>query len=406
MTYTIQSTGKFGGSIQLPASKSISNRVLLLNSLSQSIYFLKNVSTCDDTEVMKQALSQTQPVVDIGAAGTAMRFLTAFFAITPGERILTGTERMKKRPIGILVEALRQMGAGIEYMEEEGYPPLKITGKDLDGGTVSLDGSVSSQYISALMMIAPLTKKGIRIKIKGELISKPYVRMTQSLMKDFGASLSWLLDTISIEKRSYSPAFDFTVENDWSAASYWYEMVALREKPTEIELLGLYKKSYQGDSAVAELFEKLGVSTEYTEKGVILRKTKSTSTLFKYNFVKKPDLVQTFVVTCALKNIPFHFEGLQSLKVKETDRIIALQTEMQKLGYSLVVSDKDIRWGGERCTAEENPIISTYEDHRMAMAFAPIALINDRISIENPDVVSKSYPTYWKDLQKAGLIVD
>ena len=406
MIYTVQSPKKLKGSIQLPASKSISNRALLLNALSESIYFIKNISDCDDTKVMKRAFNQSQSTIDIEAAGTSMRFLTAYFSAILGEqRILTGSERMKNRPIGILVDALRQIGAEIEYAEKEGYPPLKINGKILEGGVISLEGGVSSQYISALMMIAPLTKKGIRLKIKGDLISKPYIRMTQALMKDFGVSSTWMLDTISIEKKKYTPIFNFTVESDWSAASYWYEMIALKEEPAEIELKGLYKKSYQGDAVVAELFEKLGVSTEYTDTGVIIRKTNARLASFKYNFVQEPDLAQTFAVVCALKNIPFHFEGVQSLKIKETDRIVALQTELSKLGYVVEANDKEIWWDGTCCSPEENPIINTYEDHRMAMAFAPVALVKEQVRINEPSVVSKSYPSYWNHLQQAGFLI-
>lgn len=403
MVYTIQPPATLGGSILLPASKSISNRALVLNALSESIYFLRNLSACDDTEVMKRAFSSQEKVVDIGAAGTSMRFLTAYYATLPGERIITGSERMKNRPIGILVDALCQIGARIEYMEREGYPPLKITGTSLKGGTLSLEGGVSSQFISALMMIGPLTQKGLRIKIKGDLISRPYVRMTQSLMKDFGASVSWILDTISIEKKKYHPLFDFTVENDWSGASYWYEMMALAENATEVELKGLYKKSYQGDAVVADLFEKLGVSTEYTETGVILRKNNTTPSSFKYNFVKEPDLAQTFAVTCALKNIPFSFKGLQSLKIKETDRIVALQNELRKLGYLLTVGDDSIFWEGERCEPDLSTPIHTYEDHRMAMAFTPASLVTGKIRIQDPGVVSKSYPDYWNHLKQVGF---
>lgn len=404
MIYAIQSPVKIGGSVLLPASKSISNRALILNALSESIYFLKNLSVCDDTEVMKLAFSAPQaPVVDIGAAGTSMRFLTAYYATLPGERVITGTERMKNRPIGILVDALREIGADIEYVEKEGYPPLRIRGAELKGGTISLDGSVSSQYISALMMIGPLTRKGLKIKLKGDLISKPYIRMTQSLMKEFGASVSWLMDTITIEKKRYLPVFDFTVESDWSAASYWYEMVALAKDVTEVELKGLNKKSYQGDAVVADLFEKLGVQTEFTDKGVVLRKTNALPANFKYNFVKEPDLAQTFVVTCALKNIPFSFDGLKSLKIKETDRIVALQNELRKLGYVLEVTDDSIRWSGERCEPDLTIPVKTYEDHRMALAFAPAALVLDGLRIQDPEVVSKSYPDFWNNLSQMGF---
>lgn len=407
MIYAIQSPAKISGCVLLPASKSISNRALILNALSESIYFIKNISDCDDTEVMKQAFSVTKAqTVDIGAAGTSMRFLTAYFATMPGEWVITGSERMKNRPIGVLVDALRQIGADIDYEESEGYPPLRIRGRELEGGSITLDGGISSQYISALMMIGPLTRKGLRIKIKGELISKPYVRMTQTLMKEFGAGVTWLLDTIIIEKKKYVPVFDFTVESDWSAASYWYEIAALADDMGEVELPGLLKKSCQGDAVVAELFEKLGVMTEYTDSGVLLRKTDSAVASFKYNFVREPDLAQTLAVTCALKGIPFFFEGLQSLKIKETDRILALQNELGKLGYVIVTTNDSVKWEGERCEPDPSLTISTYEDHRMAMAFAPACLVVGELKIENPKVVTKSYPQFWTNLRQAGFKID
>ncbi len=406
MAYLVQAPEKLRGIISLPASKSISNRALILKALSRSIYPVKNLSVCEDTEVMQRAFSQPQAVIDIGAAGTSMRFLTAYFSTLPGERVLTGTERMKNRPIAVLVNALREIGADIEYLEKEGYPPLKIRGKELEGGEISLDAGVSSQYISALMMIAPVTRKGLRIVLKGKLVSKPYIRMTEQLMEDFGVTLSWLGNHIRIKRQDYRPAFEYLVESDWSAASYWYEIVALSDDQPEIELLGLQKKSCQGDAEVAHLFEKLGVSTVFTEKGVILKKNSHMLSSFKYDFVCEPDLAQTFVVTCALKNIPFRFSGLQSLRIKETDRIAAMQQEMQKLGYVIEANDQEMWWDGTRCDADLSQAIHTYEDHRMSMAFAPVALVLGPVLIDEPDVVKKSYPSFWKDLQSVGFKLD
>lgn len=401
MTYQINSTDKLEGVITLPSSKSISNRILILNALSGSPYAPENVSDCDDTRVMLRVLDSDGSNFDIGAAGTAMRFLTAFLAKTYGEWTITGTERMKNRPIRLLVEAIEKLGGKIEYMEKDGYPPLRIFGTALNGGVLELDGGVSSQYISALMMIAPYMRDGLTIELTGKVISKPYIRLTAQLMMAFGAKVVVKENRVSVLPCEYKP-IPFFVESDWSAASYWYQMVALADE-AHIELPYLQKHSLQGDSYVAELFDKLGVATSYTKEGVTLTKKPVLIRKFIHNFVDQPDLAQTFVVTCCLLNIPFYFSGLQSLKIKETDRIEALKTEMRKLGY-LITDKKDsvLEWNGERCDGSNEPV-HTYEDHRMAMAFAPACLKMGNIMIQDPQVVSKSYPHYWEDLQKAGL---
>ncbi|MDR2969459.1 MAG: 3-phosphoshikimate 1-carboxyvinyltransferase [Tannerellaceae bacterium] len=390
-------------SVRLPASKSISNRVLILNALSYSAYEVQNTAECDDTEVMLRALQSNDIHFDIRAAGTAMRFLTAFLSKIVGEWTITGTERMKNRPIKILVDALNSLGARIEYMEKTGYPPLRIYGSALQGGEVSLPGNVSSQYISALLMIAPLTEKGLVLHLEGTVISRPYIRMTLQLMEEFGVKAEWNGRTIRVKPREYTPV-PFTVESDWSAASYWYEIAAL-SKGSEIELPGLLRKSTQGDSAGALLFNRLGVGTTYTPHGVLLKSNGNTCKKLVYDFVNEPDLAQTFVVTCVFMDIPFRFTGLQTLKIKETDRIEALKTEMRKLGYVLKdASDSILEWDGERCTPEADPVIATYEDHRMAMAFAPAALkLPGGIRIADPEVVTKSYPKYWADLKSGGF---
>lgn len=390
-------------SVALPASKSISNRVLILSALSYSAYEIKNLAKCDDTDVMVRALQSNATHFDIGAAGTAMRFLTAFLSKVVGEWTLTGTERMRNRPIRILVEALNTLGARIEYMEKEGFPPLRIYGSALQGGEISLPGSVSSQYISALLMIAPLTEYGITLHLEGTVISQPYIRMTLQLMETFGVQAHWNGQTIRVAPQEYTPV-PFTVESDWSAASYWYAITAL-SRGSEVELLGLFKKSTQGDAAGAALFAQLGVGTTYTSRGVLLRSNGQECRKLVYDFVNEPDLAQTFVVACAALHIPFRFTGLQSLKIKETDRIEALKGEMRKLGYVLQeIGGSILEWNGERCEAEEDPLIATYEDHRMAMAFAPIALKRaGGIRIAEPGVVSKSYPLYWEDLKSGGF---
>jgi 3-phosphoshikimate 1-carboxyvinyltransferase len=406
MVYTIQSPKKITASIQLPASKSISNRALILNALSNSVFPVENLSLSDDTQVMLKAFESRDVVINIGAAGTAMRFLTAYFSQCQGSRTITGSERMKNRPIRILVEALRQTGAKIRYSEKEGFPPLQIAGRKLRGGEIILDGSVSSQYLSALMMVAPAMEKGLTVCLQGNIISRPYIDMTLHLMELFGVKAFWEENVIRIAPQTYT-ARPFKVESDWSAASYWYEAAALAPGNPEVELLGLGKNSLQGDSKVAEIFENLGIKTDFLPSGNIrltrIPTDRSHFAHFRYNFVNEPDLAQTLAVTCCLLEIPFRFDGLQSLKIKETDRIAALQTELKKLGY-LVKSSSDglMEWDGERCEPQPDPVISTYEDHRMAMAFAPVCLKTSEIRIREPEVVSKSYPEFWNDLGKAG----
>lgn len=434
MQYKILSPGSVNSSIVLPSSKSISNRALAIGALAGSIASITNLSDCDDTEVMQRWLTERPSTVDVGAAGTSMRFSTALLAVGQGEHVITGSERMKNRPIKILVDALRRLGADISYVEKEGYPPLRIVGKGgLSYGSVSLPGNVSSQYISALMMIGPYLKDGLILTLTDKVISRPYIEMTMSLMRQFGAKVYWdcssdesngtvdeYLESNSADDKSTESNViivepgryavkSFNVESDWSAASYWYEMVALSsEGDARVLLPGLYEDSLQGDSKGREVFSLLGVKTEYTKDGVLLsKKTREVDTL-EYDFVKMPDLAQTFVVTCCMMGVPFHFTGLESLKIKETDRIVALKNEMAKLGFDLEDrNDSELLWDGRRraLTAEEydSVAIDTYEDHRMAMAFAPVALVNGSIRINNPHVVSKSYPRYWDNLLAAGF---
>jgi 3-phosphoshikimate 1-carboxyvinyltransferase len=381
--------------INLPSSKSISNRALILNALAYSPYEIQNLSDCDDTRVTVKALDSNDTTFDIGAAGTAMRFLTAFLSKTVGEWVITGSERMKNRPIKLLVDALNSLGARIEYIEKEGFPPLRIFGSALLGGEISLNGGVSSQYISALMMIAPYMQNGLKIKLEGNVISVPYIQMTMSMMKEFGVHVSFENNVIEIKSQLYKP-IPFKVESDWSAASYWFEVLSIANNGS-IFLKGLNRNSYQGDSKVAKLFEQLGVKTDYQPDGVLLTSTGNFTDKFEYDFVNQPDLAQTFAVTCCLKNIPFHFKGVQSLKIKETNRIAALMNELAKLGFVLFEpAEGELSWKGERCKVADKISITTYEDHRMAMAFAPVAL-KLPIIIEDPEVVSKSYPTFWDD---------
>lgn len=411
MKYIITAPTALDVQVDLPASKSISNRALIIHALSGGDDFPENLSDCDDTEVTIKALKDMPEVIDIMAAGTAMRFLTAYLSVTPGEHTITGTDRMKHRPIKILVDALRYLGADIEYAGEEGFPPLHIRGRQLDGYKLTIPGNVSSQYISALLMIGPVLKKGLQLKLTGDIISRPYIDLTLSVMATFGADAEWTdIDTITVKAQPYRPS-PYYIENDWSAASYWYEMMALSDsKDSEVVLAGLADGSRQGDSTVRYIFSLLGVKTIFTEAPegvpttVKLKCTGRKLPRLEYDFVSAPDLAQTFVVCCCAMDVKFRFTGLQTLKIKETDRIEALKTEMRKLGY--VVTDVDgceLVWNGERCEPDSAPVIDTYEDHRMALAFAPLALKLGNVTINNPQVVTKSYPHYWEDLEKAGF---
>ncbi len=409
--YRLKAPERLNQTIQLPASKSISNRALIIYALSGGRNLPENLSDCDDTEVIIEALRYMPDEINIKAAGTAMRFMTAYLSVMRGTHIITGTDRMKHRPIAILVDALRRLGANIEYVGEEGYPPLKITGKKLAGGFLEIPGNVSSQYISALLMIGPMLKEGLTLQLTGEIISRPYIDLTLWMMGEFGAEAEWSsADTITVDHKPYKGR-DYYIESDWSGASYWYEMVALsNDRNAEVRLTGLMDGSMQGDSTSRYIFSLLGVKTifETQTKGVpqmvTLKKNGRGVTKLEYDFVNAPDLAQTFVVTCAALDIPFHFKGLATLKIKETDRIEALKREMAKLGYVIHdANDSELYWDGERCEPQLELGIDTYEDHRMALAFAPFAMKQEGLIINNPQVVTKSYPKFWKDLKSTGF---
>ena len=389
---------------------------------------LTNISDCDDTRVMLKAFDNDASkysfaddgarIVDIGAAGTSMRFLTAFFASQEGaEVVMTGSERMKQRPIALLVDALRTLGAQIDYVGAEGFPPLRIHGRKLEGGTLTIDGSVSSQYISALLMIAPTMSKGLALTLSGHITSVPYIEMTLGMLRQFGITSTWdhLTQVISIAPQPYK-AQQYHVESDWSAASYWYEIASLaaRNLSNTITLAGLHAQSLQGDAAIANYFEALGIRTTYRDDAVTLESSDiptEARTPLEMDLTSQPDLAQTLIVTCCALNVPFRITGLHTLRIKETDRVAALETELKKLGY--VITDQELngsvemQWDGTRCEAEADPVIATYKDHRMAMAFAPMSLVlpSHSILIDDPGVVSKSYPNYWEDLRKAGFSI-
>ena len=414
MRYKITFPERIDTTVDLPASKSISNRALVIHAFSGGTTLPENLSDCDDTEVIIRALRDMPPTIDIKAAGTSMRFLTAYLSVTDsGEHVITGTERMLHRPIGILVDALRRLGADISYEDVEGYPPLRIRGRILEGGHLEVAGNVSSQFISALLMAGPAMTNGMELTLTGGIISRPYIDLTLCTMRDFGAKAEWTgPDTIKVSPQPYSPT-PYLIENDWSSASYWYEILALSDQDSTIRLNGLTDGSRQGDSVARYLFSLLGVKTTFgiTEKGVpttvTLRRHATTLPRLEFSFINQPDLAQTYVVTCSLLGIPFHFKGLSTLRIKETDRIEALICEMRKLGYVLETNDEDDRsWKGERCPASPDPIIDTYEDHRMALAFAPASSRFPGLRINAPGVVTKSYPHYWDDLRAAGFVIE
>ncbi len=392
--------------VQLPTSKSISNRLLILNALSYSPYPIKNLSDSDDTEAMLSVFNSNSNHFDIGAAGTTMRFLTAYLAKIVGEWTLTGSERMKQRPIHVLVDALNQLGAKIEYLEIEGFPPLRIFGSSLTGGELELPGNISSQYISALLMVGPNMENGLKLRLTGNITSKPYIHLTLKLMEMYGVKCRWEGNVIEVPVANYK-AVEAKVEADWSAASYWFEVVAFAQKGDLVCLKGLDRYSWQGDAAVAELFKKLGVQSKFSAKGLTLTNTGEVATSFKHDFTNEPDLAQTFAVACAFLNVPFNFTGLHTLKIKETDRISALVNELAKFGFVLETNNADnLVWKGERKEPATHIEIATYKDHRMAMAFAPAVLkTGNAITIADHMVVTKSYPNFWQDLAEAGFIM-
>ncbi|WP_461641047.1 3-phosphoshikimate 1-carboxyvinyltransferase [Labilibaculum euxinus] len=392
------------GRIVLPASKSISNRVQIINALSYNFEPIKNLSDCDDSKAMQSILNSNTNSFDVGHAGTTMRFLTAYLSKIIGEWTLTGSHRMKERPIAVLVDALNSIGAQITYLEKEGYPPLKIFGSNLTGEVVELKGNTSSQYITALLLIAPTLEKGLRIKLSGKIVSRSYIEMTLNIMEEFGIKSEFKGQEIFVPNQAYQ-RIPYIVEGDWSGASYWFAFMALADEG-KLYLDGLRRHSFQGDSGLVPVFEKLGVKAQFSKRGMFIEKMAANCTKLKFDFNQMPDLAQTFAVCACLKNIPFHFTGLETLKIKETDRIYALITELGKLGYVLTEpAEGELAWNGKRKTEEKNIVIETYHDHRMAMAFAPIALARPNVVIDSPDVVKKSYPNFWEQLKELGFEV-
>lgn len=391
--------------VDLPLSKSVCNRALIINGLTHGAQPLKRSSDCDDSIVLDSALNSDSQKINVGAAGTAMRFLTAYFARKEGAIVeLDGSERMRKRPISPLVSALKDLGADIRYMSENGFPPVSIRGKRLEGGEVTLDSSVSSQFISALMMIGPNMTRGLRINLDGTTVSLPYIIMTAKMMECAGGEVTLDKKTITVKPTGYRE-YDWTIESDWSASSYWYELIATSSVSCAL-IPNLFRNSIQGDSALSRIFETLGVATQFNDDGksVTLRKADTADGFIELDLSGQPDIAQTVAVACCLLERPFRLTGLSTLPSKETDRLKAIKDESFKLGYDIEILNNDsLLWNGDRHDPATDIRIKTYNDHRMAMSFAPAAIRFPGLIIEDIDVVKKSYPGFWKDLAKAGF---
>lgn len=389
-------------SVQITGSKSESNRLLLLQALYPE-FKLENVSNSDDSNLMTKALSSKETLVDIYHAGTAMRFLTAYFSIQEGrETVLTGSKRMKERPVKVLVEALQELGADISYIENDGFPPIKIKGKKLTKNKVSLLANVSSQYISALLLIASKLENGLELTLEGEITSVPYINMTLSLLDEIGVESSFIDHVITVKPATHAiEAKTLTVESDWSSASYYFSIAALSDVGTEISLTSYKENSLQGDSALIEIYKHFGVASVFNENTLTLKKEASNLKSLTLDLKNAPDIAQTIAVTCFALGIPCDLTGLHTLKIKETDRLVALKTELEKLGAQVEITDKSLHLSASN-SINELVFIGTYHDHRMAMAFAPLAL-KTPIIIEDAMVVSKSYPTFWDDLESIGF---
>lgn len=415
MIYTLHKPNRsIKGRLRLTGSKSISNRALIIRALSGEDFPIERLAEANDTDLMMRLLASKEEVRDAGPAGTTFRFLTAYLALQPGSQVLTGTERMKQRPIGVLVEALRQLGADIEYMDKEGYPPLRIGAPAGLGKTnkLSISAGTSSQFISALLMIAPVLPNGLQLQLEGNIVSRSYIEMTLGLMEHFGVKHQWEEQTIKIEPQVYQSQ-PFVVEADWSAASYHYALAAFADE-LDLQLDGLFENSFQGDAALVEIMEQFGVQSEFNDTGVrLLKSTKAVPPMFEWDFLLCPDIAQSLAVICAGLGIHGLFSGLETLSIKETDRIKALKNELGKVQAFLSKlperfapkSNKQFYMVEGKAAFDSEPTFATYEDHRMAMAFAPLAMLG-KIHIEDPMVVVKSYPAFYEDLEGLGFVVE
>tara|TARA_B110001454_G_C12705836_1_gene428537 strand:- start:914 stop:2146 length:1233 start_codon:yes stop_codon:yes gene_type:complete len=390
--------------ITLNSSKSESNRLLIIQALSKEIININNLSNANDTIILKNLLNKNpNPIWNIKDAGTTMRFLTSFLSLKKNEVKITGSKRMEKRPIAILVNALNEIGAKIKYLKKEGYPPIYIKNKISQKiNSIQIKGNISSQYISSLLLIAPILKNGIKIKIIEPLYSKPYVEMTLSLMKNFGIKYKWNKNEIKITNQKYLSG-SYKIESDWSAASYWYSIISINDHIRSLKLIGLRKNSFQGDKIIADIMKNIGVYTRFERDGISLIKNSNLESTKEINFKNCPDLAQTILVIAAVKKIKLKLKGLESLKIKETDRLIAMKKELKKIGCNFYEANDE--WILERRNNKlpKKLIINTYKDHRVAMSFAPLSSKLELV-IRDPEVVNKSYPNFWNDLESIGYV--
>ncbi|WP_339647708.1 3-phosphoshikimate 1-carboxyvinyltransferase [uncultured Salegentibacter sp.] len=405
MNLEISNTKKhLSGTIKVTGSKSESNRLLILQALYPNLK-ISNLSNSDDTHYLQKALKSEEELVDIHHAGTAMRFLTAYFSSLEGrEVVLTGSKRMTERPVKLLVDALKQMGADISYEKNDGYPPIRIKGKKLTANRVSLQANISSQYISALMLIAPSLPNGLEINLEGEITSTPYIKMTLEILQRAGIKGSFEGNTIKIESTQELERQTLAVESDWSSASYYYSLAAISES-ADLKLSTYRKTSLQGDSCLAKIYKQFGVTTKFENDHIILEKRPGTKPKhIEENLQNSPDIAQTIAVTCLALNVPCHLTGLHTLKIKETDRLVALKTEIEKFGSQVNVTHNSLELLPKQ-NFSQNVSVATYNDHRMAMAFAPLGL-KIPFEIEDAEVVSKSYPGFWEDFEKLGFKIE
>lgn len=410
MKYIISKRNKIlKGTIKLEGSKSISNRVLIIQALCANEFNIQNLSASSDTNELTSVLSalNVHPfrIQEING-GTTFRFLTALLSITKGEWILNGSKRMNKRPIGVLVDALKHLGANIDYLKNKNYPPIRIRGKNLIGKKITVDASESSQYISALLLIAPFLKNGLTIELNNEVVSQSYITMTLNLMQYFGIRYSWKGKKIKVAEQKYVSK-NIYIEKDWSGAAYFYEMAVLSEN-VDLVLKGLKKNTLQGDSVIAEIMKKFGIKSYFSNKGVRLKKMLNNdyATSFNFDFTHHPDLVQPMMVTCAGLGIKAEFSGIKNLKIKESDRVAALKNELKKMKKQLVIEENKVYLLNKKYSPKNKLQVlnfNTHEDHRMAMSLAPLAILNETIAIEHPEVVKKSFPNFWNELERIGF---
>ena len=392
------------GNCQITGSKSESNRLLILQALFPTLV-LDNLSNSDDTQAMQSGLSSKDQSIDIGHAGTTMRFLTSYFATTPGvEKVLTGSKRMQERPIKLLVDALRSIGADVDYVKNEGYPPLRISGKSISTTRVSLAAHVSSQYITSLMLVAPKLPNGLEIVLEGEITSVPYINMTCALLQRVGIDATFSGQSIRVLPQQHIDTKTLTVESDWSSASYHFSMVALAQS-AEVSINSYVPNSLQGDSVLVDIYAQLGVTATFDGHKLQLTKSDKVQSHIALDLIKAPDIAQTIAVTCYGLGVSCDLTGLQTLKIKETDRLVALQNELTKLGANIRITEDSLHLDARKGDIVANVAIDTYHDHRMAMAFAPLAL-SVPVVINDADVVTKSYPSFWDDLISLGFFID